>query len=82
MWVSSVSPQNLSLIGPLTTKIYHRTGITINTDTNRDTNTETYTKVHTHKFVHTYLYTRTITQTLTRLYKKVHIHQDLNYDVI
>ena len=33
MWVSLTSPPNLSLIGPLTTKIYYQTGITGNTDT-------------------------------------------------
>ena len=36
MWVSSrsISPPNFSLIGPLTTEIYNRTGITGITQTN------------------------------------------------
>ena len=32
MWVSSMSPSSLSLIGSLTTEIYYRTGVTGNTD--------------------------------------------------
>ena len=40
MWVSSISPQNLSLIGPLTMEIYYQTGITgktiIHTETESD----------------------------------------------
>ena len=32
MWVYSVSPPSLSLIGPLTTEIYYWTGITTQTD--------------------------------------------------
>ena len=46
MSVSSTFPPNLSLIGPLTTEIYYRTGITgnhrqTNTETDRQTQTET-----------------------------------------
>ena len=45
MKVSSSSPPNLSLIGPITTEVYYRTGITGNTDTQTDRQTDTH--VHT-----------------------------------
>ena len=43
MWVFSTFPPYLSLIGPLTTEIYDRTGITGNTKIHTDTQTETDT---------------------------------------
>ena len=43
MWVYSLIPPSLSLIGPLTMEIYYRTGITGNTNTQTDTQTETDT---------------------------------------
>ena len=42
MWVSSISPLNLNLIGPQTMEIYYRTGITGNTD--RHTHTDRHTQ--------------------------------------
>ena len=42
MWVSSTSPLNLSLIGPLTTEIYYWTGITGITNIYTDRRTETH----------------------------------------
>ena len=39
MWVSSFSPPNLSLIGPLTTEIYYQTGIPGNTDKQTESDT-------------------------------------------
>ena len=41
MWITSISPPNLSLMDPPTTEIYYRTGITENTNTQRQTHTET-----------------------------------------
>ena len=40
MWVPSISPPTLSLIGLLTTEIYHRTEITGNALTDIHTDTE------------------------------------------
>ena len=40
MWLSSICPPNLSLIGPLTREICYLTGITGNTDRH------TYTQAH------------------------------------
>ena len=48
MCVSSISPLNVSLIGPLTTEIYNRTGINGNTDTYTEKQTDTHTHSHTH----------------------------------
>ena len=43
MWLSCTSPQNLNLIGLLTTEIYYRTGITGKTDRQTDIQTESDT---------------------------------------
>ena len=42
MWVFSTSPSDLSLIGPLTTEVYYRIGITRNTKTQKHKNTDTH----------------------------------------
>ena len=41
MWVSSNFPPKLSLIGPLTTEIYYRTGINGNIQIDRQTKSDT-----------------------------------------
>ena len=55
MWVhvSSISPTNMSLISPLTTNIYCRTGITGNTDRQRIRQADRQTNTHTHTHTHT-----------------------------
>ena len=52
MWVSSTSPQILSLIGTLTMEIYYRAGITGNTD--RQTDRHTHRDTHTERERDTY----------------------------
>ena len=48
MWVSSISPPNLSLICPLTKEFYYRTGFTGNahSQTHRQTQRHTHTQTH------------------------------------
>ena len=50
MCISSTSPQNVSLIGPLTTEIYYRTRILEQTDRHTQTDTQTDTQTESYTF--------------------------------